>query len=400
MLRESQVAHAPDDSLREVVSYLLGHGLLTRRHLVRGRVEVVDASRRNRNTAVLVENGPSWFVKRSVDTRAGDAIAREAVGYDFVRALARRELLTVLPRVGRWDPDRGWLTLEAFPRSRSLREHYARCGRLPAHALRRLGTALAALHRLPGPTFASRSPTAGEPPWILSLHNPSLDLLREASAANLELIALVQGELDFARHLDELAREWTSEALVHGDLRWDNCLIWPGQSRHSRLRIADWELAGAGDPTWDVGAVLGDALDVWVTSIPIVGPLPDDLLTDLARHPLDSMRSGLRAFWEAYIDRSRLAPAAALHRLLKSARFAGTRLVQATFERMEASPVLTGAAAHALQLALNVMRRPGEAATTLFGLTAEGHGCGRAQNRTYARGGNGWRTTGRRSPAR
>lgn len=44
--------------------------------------------------------------------------------------------------------------------------------------------------------------------------------------------------------------------LVHNDLKWDNVVPGPG----GRTTLVDWELAGSGDPAWDLGSLLAEHL--------------------------------------------------------------------------------------------------------------------------------------------
>jgi len=61
-----------------------------------------------------------------------------------------------------------------------------------------------------------------EPPWILSIHRPSLQSLRDVSPANLDLIRMVQATPTISEKLDELRVAWRPGAMVHMDIRWNN----------------------------------------------------------------------------------------------------------------------------------------------------------------------------------
>ena len=93
--------------------------------------------------------------------------------------------------------------------------------------------------------------------------------------------------------------------MIHGDVRWGNCLALRGaSSRWTRLQLIDWELCGAGDPAFDVGAFLGEYLGAWLRSIPIANPRDAGRLRAHARLPLRRMRPALGAFWDAYARQS------------------------------------------------------------------------------------------------
>ena len=67
------------------------------------------------------------------------------------------------------------------------------------------------------------------------------------------------GERDALRAAARAPRAAREDAFVHGDLRWDNCLLVaaPGARRRTRVLLIDWELAGRGDAGADLGVRAG-----------------------------------------------------------------------------------------------------------------------------------------------
>ena len=98
-----------------------------------------------------------------------------------------------------------------------------------------------------------------------------LGQLRELDAVH-ELVAAVDST-------------WSSTAVIHGDIRWDNWLYLPSPPGAPELRLVDWETACPGDPMWDVGSALASYLWVWVRSVPWAPGL-DERMARFARHPL------------------------------------------------------------------------------------------------------------------
>ena len=58
--------------------------------------------------------------------------------------------------------------------------------------------------------------------------------------------------------LRRVAADWTPDCLVHGDVKWENCLFDGPPGARRGVRVADWELAAFGDPAWDVGCAVGE----------------------------------------------------------------------------------------------------------------------------------------------
>ena len=129
------------------------------------------------------------------------------------------------------------------------------------------------------------------------------------------------------------------------------------------MLLVDWELAGRGDPAFDVGSVLAEYLRVWVGSIPIVEPVDPGRLVARARHPLASMRPAIHAFWSAY----RSAHPVALRRVVE---LGAVRLLQTAVERAQGLSFPSAHVVTLVQLADNMLRRPDDAAAALLGLQA------------------------------
>jgi aminoglycoside phosphotransferase (APT) family kinase protein len=235
-----------------------------------------------------------------------------------------------------------------------------------------VGRALGSLHRESGEVPEAARMYA-VPPFALSVHRPAVSWLRDISEANVELIKLLQGAPGVVQMLDEVRGEWRPECVVHNDYKADNCVVVRGpDGRGKGVRLIDWEGGGWGDPAWDAGSVLGDYLSIWLSSIPITGADPPERFSELARFPLERMRPALRAFWDGYTQDAGLDPTGSDRRLVRAARYAATRLLQTAFEQTQATSLLTGTTMCLCQVAVNVLRRPHEAAVRLLGIPLRG----------------------------
>jgi len=354
----------------EVVDFLMASGLVAASTVVDGDLAVFDASRRNRNFRVTSSTGPSYLVKQGFGAEGRATVANEAAVYQALAASGPR-VGRYLPAFHGYDPERGVLVLELVEGARALSEHQAR-GRFSVSLASSVGRALGSLH--------SASTGAPEdvrryavPPFALSVHRPAVSWLRDISEANIELIKLIQNAPGVTELLDEVRADWRAECVVHNDYKADNCVVVRGRDgRGTGVRLIDWEGGGWGDPAWDAGSVLGDYLSIWLSSIPITGADPPERFAELAKFPLERMRPPLRAFWDGYVREARLDPADADRRLVRSARYAAARLFQTAFEQTQASSRLTGTTMCLCQVAVNVLRRPHEAAVRLLGIPLHG----------------------------
>lgn len=370
LLALARAVNGPPFGPAHALNRLLRAGLLSPAQLVEDGVAIADVGWRNSALLVTPATGRAWLVKRgaSGDRRANST--REAAAYQL---LANSAGLACVPRLDSFDPAEYVLTVEAFPTARTLREHASRSGRLAVPVARQLGAALAGLHQLtPSPGQLTTLPA--EPPWILRAPRPTLALVRLGGAANLRLLQLLQAFPDLGACLDQFSNRWTAAALVHADLKWDNILVIapPRRREPDCIRLADWEHASWGDPAWDVGTVLSEFLSFWLLSMPLAGNFGTESRAALARYPVERLQPAMRAFWDAYASRRCLSATARAGVLEQSVGYAGARLIQTAFERSRAHARPPGFVPHMLQLSLNVMQRPRDAAALLLGIAEPG----------------------------
>ncbi len=139
----------------------------------------------------------------------------------------------------------------------------------------------------------------------------------------------------------------SADAVVHGDLRWDNCMLVaaPGARRRTRVLLVDWELGGVGPAAFDIGTALAEYLIAWVASIPMPDPHDPSRFAEQAGHPLARMRPAVHALWRTYRSARTQPPA-----LAQVVDLAAVRLLQTAMERARQADELS---AHA------VVHRPG-----------------------------------------
>ena len=347
MLDQSDVAH-----------YLLSLGLVKSSAVIEENLTVVDASRRNRVVVAAARGAPTYVVKQAAAGSGAD-LAREAA---VLRRLADvPELAGQVPAVAHHEPDAARLVLRS---PAGARDWNADGGRFPRLAARMLGRALASLHRLGGEALR-QLPPGPKPMWGLLLPEPPHELVLDLSAGAQDLVARVQASRATCDRLAELRAAGAEDALVHGDLRWENCLLVTasGARRRTRVLLIDWELAGPGASAFDVGTVLAEYLRVWVGSIPIVEPANPGRLAARARHPLVRMQPSIHDFWSAYRLVSPNPPT-----LRRAVELAAVRLLQTAVERAQGLPAASAHVVTLVQLADNMLRHPDFAAVWLLGL--------------------------------
>jgi aminoglycoside phosphotransferase (APT) family kinase protein len=364
-----------------VTQFLLDRGLLDRSSIIDGTLAIQSVARRNRNIKVDGPRGIGYLIKQP-DESAEHGHDTLRVAAEFHRLCQEEpdlaEVARIVPRMLFDDPEHAVSVFELIPEALSLwpRSEAEDGLALVARAARPLGEALGTLHRV-----FSRADWADDPrlawlprstPWVLSIHKPGLDVLADLSAANQQMLRVLQAPGGPGERLDRLRSSWRSENLIHGDIRFDNVVVSEPEGDQQLapigLWIADWETARFGDPAWDLAGALQDFLVLWVFSMPLSEDMPAGEIIANARIPLEDLRRSIRALWSGYRRQAGMAPAAADQFLLRAVAFSAARLIQTASELSHQADQLAGRAVILLQLSANLLTEPELGQLQLYGI--------------------------------
>jgi aminoglycoside phosphotransferase (APT) family kinase protein len=176
---------------------------------------------------------------------------------------------------------------------------------------------------------------------------------------------------NFPKRLDALQATWRRDTLIHGDMKFENCVVTAGNGGGNSvsIKVVDWEIADLGDPRWDVGSMLQSWLTYWIFSMPADGTVTDsDQLAARAQYPLERMQPAIRAFWKTYATTLGVSGQQERDLLDTCMSFGGARMVQTVFEAMYQMTQLTPHAIFMLQVSLNILEEPRAAVTELLAL--------------------------------
>ena len=239
--------------------FLLASGLLTRQDVVGGEVEIRNEDRRNRNYRVRLASGSGFFVKQARSRSAHATLRNEARFLSWYGSSAHAVTgQPFAPRLRLYDKDRHLLVTDLVEAPPALGVQPKSVDQYSLNHMVRVGELFAVLHRTENMSWAPRA----HMPVGLVLHQPSLDLVRDSSPANVALMSIIQAQRGLCASLDGLASSWRGDAIIHGDAKLDN-LLFVGDGHHMGAVLVDWELFGLGEPGWDIGSVVGDILHKW-----------------------------------------------------------------------------------------------------------------------------------------
>ena len=297
----------------EAVAYLLKERLLGEKDVLDGRFAIFDVSRRNRNYRIIGPRGLSFLVKQSTSSPPKQTIGsfeiaaldNEARVCQFLLSLNRGALRDFIPECRHYDLENDVLILRTLGNGQSLATYCSTTKCIPILQPKLLGKALGVVHRATrvGQMSIINSTLHFHRPWLFSvLPYPPNWFLAQASSAMIEIVRMVQRFPDFCALLENLSSEWSINALIHGDIKWDNCVVALGSSgrQTNRLLITDWELAGFGDARWDIGCALAEFLTFWLSSGPADPKISPAAFVEYTRYPVERFHPAVRALWTAY----------------------------------------------------------------------------------------------------
>ena len=314
----------------------------------------VDVVRRNRSLHLRLPDGTGFVLKQARRPDRSD-LANEAAVLRALQACDGAGVSRVAAGLLAFDPARMVLVTELLAGSVDLRRWLDGARALPRWVGAGIGGALAWLHGV-RPASNGVGPLRRCDPFVLHLHRP------------------VQATPVLTELLDDLRQAWEPSVPIHADVRLDNVMVRAGRGIR-QVRLVDWELAGLGDPAFDVGAALAMFVEAWIWSIPFVGDGDAlDAGAAAARRPIRTMHAVLRELWNAYARTCALPGTGAAALLRRSVRFAAARLLQAAFESAAESFELSGHAVLLAQVAANLAEAPDLAAVRLLGLGTPGPG--------------------------
>ena len=343
--------------------YLAYSGLISFDSIVNEQMTVVEVNRRNRNFKVVREHAPGFFVKQvaAFDAVSIDTLRRDGRCYWLANNHAEFvSLAPMLPAFHKFDVARSILVIALEERAESLHQLHLRTGTFPVDVAEALAVCLARVHMsfrsLPASSASSAFP--GTHPWALTLGDSASFPVSLQSPAGHVLLQIATG-MGLDRAMAARRATWQVETLIHGDIKWDNCLRL-NSNVDGEIRLVDWEIADVGDPAWDIGSAFQSYLAHWLFSRSTSSPPAPNF-----DHGFTLMQPAMRGFWDTYVRVSETKEAQAL--LDRSISFAAARLIQTAYESLHAANGVTPHSLSFLQLASQLLNEAEEAHRTILG---------------------------------
>src|ERR1700741_1766864 len=108
----------------DIARYLLSKKLINTEAIVDGDLQVIEASRRNRNVKVINKTGRSYFLKQASGPGGAQTVAHEAKIYELLTSASSGSLTHHLPSYFNYDEEQGILVLQLIQDAQDFREYH------------------------------------------------------------------------------------------------------------------------------------------------------------------------------------------------------------------------------------------------------------------------------------
>lgn len=345
-------------------------GLVTNEQIVNEELTLSVDQTRNLLCILTSETGPQYFSKNIVPGRpyAIQTLAQEAHFYEVAQSDSRFEPLgPILPKCLHYDPRNHVLVIEYYEDSDNLSRYYSHHHELNPVLAKRFGEALARCHTTTHLNHLSEQPAFQEQlPWVISVTEDGPPTgLQTLSGGNAQLIALIQQNPEIAKGFAVLRDSWKTSCLIHGDMKWDNCLLFPRDApdTEKQIKIVDWEIVGYGDPMWDFGSFIHSYLIMWILTLDTIDSQANSGLEGI-NETLWKMQPSIKEFCDSYLAHNSQVSE---QDFLKAFQFCAARLVQSAFEMLLQSQEIYPAARIALDLSAQIFADTATTRKTLLG---------------------------------
>ena len=251
-------------TLDTTAPYLIQKKLIQKRTIIDGDLVIKDKSRMNKNIHASQKNGSSYLLKQPSVSNAYNYkfVEKEARFYSAIKTNSEfSSISTIIPRFVDYDKQNKILIMEFIPNTKAL-SYYDEKNQDYIRNFALLGKIIAMYHikfwrQINNPIFSFLHKSL---PLTLYIARPRPEILSVMSAANYELLKIIQHQTQISEFLEKIPDEWKVKTLIHGDAKLDNILVSVDKKREMRMKIIDWELVDFGDPAWDVAGIMSDII--------------------------------------------------------------------------------------------------------------------------------------------
>lgn len=369
-------------SYHNLFDYLVERGFCTQSEKTQYHVELIAA--KNFNLLLNLPGNRKLLVKQEQYNREGRTAGeflREWRLSEFLQTFPELNYLRHwMPKVLHFDAENSIIVSCYLDDYTDVAEFYGKQKIFSPEIPRAIATRLANVHRA---TFNHQnyqefflthehSTLVQLPKWIRSLERIGPEIFGVVPADGLKFFKLYQRYESLGQAMTELADAFQACCLTHNDLKLNNILLhtnWE-QENPLALRLIDWERSDWGDPAFDLGTLIANYMQIWLSSLVISKSLTIEESLRLAMTPLEQLQPSIAALTCAYFNNF---PQILEHRpnfLLRVVQFTGLALIQQIQAMIQYQKSFGNKGICMLQVAKTLLCRPEQSLATVFGTAA------------------------------
>lgn len=373
-------------SSQNVFDYLIEHQLCSEEARSNSQIELKYA--KNFNLLVTLPTGHKLLVKQEPRDRTGK-VAGEFVREWQIQALLQQfpelqQLRPYLSEAIHFNPDASVIVFNYLDHYRDLLDFYAKENIFPPDVASALGHAIAKLHCL---TYNRADYQAFLEPTqpndglnqtarlVSNLNRITPEVFGAVPAEGLKFFALYQRYDSLGQAIAQLAAAVSPCCLTHNDLKLNNVLLsldWAQleSTGDQMVRLIDWERTLWGDPAFDLGALVGSYVHLWLSSLVTSRTIQLEESLRMATTPLEVIQPSLAALATAYLTEFPQILNDRPGFLTQVVQFTGLSLITAIQSTLQYQKSFGNTGVCMLQVAKSLLCRPDASIRTVFGVDA------------------------------
>lgn len=365
---------------QNVFDYLVEKGLFTHSEQPLSKIEPLIA--KNFNLLLTFANQSKLFVKQERLNQEGKAAGEFVIEWKIQEFLQQfpsfNNYHQFLPEVLNFDVENSIIIFKYLDDYRDLMDFYTKEKGFPPEITQEIGTILGTIHRDTfqhqeyQKFFTQNSANFNQISHLIKgLERVEPEIFGLVPDDGLKFFALYQRYDSLGKAIAELGNAVIPSCLTHNDLKLNNILLqkdW--QNASNMIRLIDWERSGWGDPTFDLGTIIGSYIQIWLSSLVISNSLNIEESLGLAMTPLELLQPSIGSLILAYLN---TFPAIVEHRpdfLQRVVQFTGFTLIQQIQAMIQYQKSFSNMGIAMLQVAKTLLNRPVQSIPTIFGAAA------------------------------
>lgn len=278
---------------KNIAFYLFEKGLISWEESLSGIKSCVEAGSRSFGFKVVMNCGKHFFIKQIKHNHDGmnRLLETEAL-------ILKADTFTAKPTFYLHDKRHGILISSLVNGTQNVGEFVKKEGFVVSIATQ-LGQILKQFHQAEFTQMNLNESTKKQPPSVFYLGSESGRnwIKQRKELYTIQLVEQISLYPSLTKSIETIYKDWKNESLIHGDMKFENCLI-QSTDNNQIIQLIDFEEVTSGDSLWDVAGIIQSAISVQLqqTHFLIFSPFSPfhPLLDELA------LCEWLQSLWQNY----------------------------------------------------------------------------------------------------